>query len=261
MPSCVAVRKVAYYCISQTLFSGKAIQEAQAKAHEEEMIRAAEERRKQKAEDKIHLQRIREQMKADRFYLDSFHRTFRAEKQANFQARKEGDEKAFQEKLQKQREQQEAQAAALRLIALFLKEIFSNSARILFRFAGSSTTTTQTFDADAQLMSLVNFIDQEHPCGDFSMSQQYPKRDFTSADMNKSLRDLLLPPSATILVKPVGRAIDYLDDKGRRQTRRSVKQHAERDSEPKSKSANSLASLAAVRCSDVVVRLANDAQD
>jgi hypothetical protein len=37
----------------------------------------------------------------------------------------------------------------------------------------------------------------------FSMHSTFPKRDYSEADMSKTLRDLQLAPSATILIIPV----------------------------------------------------------
>jgi len=36
----------------------------------------------------------------------------------------------------------------------------------------------------------------------FSMHSTFPKRDYSEADMSKTLRDLQLAPSATILIIP-----------------------------------------------------------
>lgn len=74
-----------------------------------------------------------------------------------------------------------------------------NSTRIQFRLP-DGTILTQTFKSDQHLEALNDYVSSNSSYRNFTLSTTYPKRTFESNDMKKSLRDLLLVPSAVILV-------------------------------------------------------------
>lgn len=93
--------------------------------------------------------------------------------------------------------QQEKQAEAARN---------SNIARLQFRFVDGSSVVNQ-FTPDQTLEEVRQFVAQKlkdmNETAPFAIHTSFPKREFTSADMNSTLRDLQLAPSAALLIIPV----------------------------------------------------------
>jgi len=154
---------------------------------EDELKKIAEEKRREKMQDELAKKKVPEQIRLDR-----------EEKQKKFSKEKEELEKAEAErkaKLELQK-QQEKQAEAARN---------SNIARLQFRFVDGSSVVNQ-FTPDQTLDEVRQFVTQKlkekNETSPFAIHTSYPKREFTAADMNSTLRDLQLAPSASLLIIP-----------------------------------------------------------
>ncbi|XP_035531845.1 UBX domain-containing protein 4 [Morone saxatilis] len=82
----------------------------------------------------------------------------------------------------------------------------STIARIQFRLPDGSSFTNQ-FPSQSRLQEARNFAAQEvgNRYGNFSLATMFPRREFTSEDLDKTLLELELAPSASIVVLPSGR--------------------------------------------------------
>lgn len=76
-----------------------------------------------------------------------------------------------------------------------------SKARIQFKLP-TGNSIANTFDATSTLASLRTYVSQnvQLPFKQFSMSAFFPRRDFTSADDDKTLAELELVPSSVILI-------------------------------------------------------------
>ncbi|XP_059417288.1 UBX domain-containing protein 4-like [Carassius carassius] len=80
---------------------------------------------------------------------------------------------------------------------------FSAVARIQFRLPDGSSFTNQ-FPSETRLLEARQFAAQEvgNRYGQFSLATMFPRREFTSEDLEKSLLELDLAPSASIVLLP-----------------------------------------------------------
>jgi hypothetical protein len=90
----------------------------------------------------------------------------------------------------------------------------SNVARIQFRFTDGSSTVGQ-FEPDQLLRDAHQFVEQRlkdiGQSVQFGLHSSFPKREYTVSDMDTTLRQLGLAPSASLLVIPV--CIKFISDK------------------------------------------------
>uniref|UniRef100_A0A914WPL3 UBX domain-containing protein 4 n=1 Tax=Plectus sambesii TaxID=2011161 RepID=A0A914WPL3_9BILA len=78
----------------------------------------------------------------------------------------------------------------------------SEEARIQCRFV-DGTRLVHTFLPDDLLQDVITLINQDgRESGDFHLVQMYPRREFSAQELNQSLRDLGLAPSAVLVVMP-----------------------------------------------------------
>ncbi|KTF95532.1 hypothetical protein cypCar_00019852 [Cyprinus carpio] len=80
-------------------------------------------------------------------------------------------------------------------------------ARIQFRLPDGSSFTNQ-FLSETRLLEARQFAAQEvgNRYGQFSLATMYPRREFTAEDLQKSLLELELTPSASIVLLPQSRS-------------------------------------------------------
>ncbi|KAM4561304.1 UBX domain-containing protein 4 isoform 2-T2 [Fundulus diaphanus] len=126
----------------------------------------------------------------------------RAERAATY-ARMQQDEKvAKQNLLQVKQADQDARKE------LQIRER-STISRIQFRLPDGSSLTNQ-FPSQTRLQEAWNFAFEEIGSlyGNFSLATMYPRREFTSEDLNKTLLELKLVPSASIVLLPSQRPAD-----------------------------------------------------
>jgi hypothetical protein len=167
---------------------GQEILKAKREKEEQELRKIADEKRKEKLEDELAKQRIKERIQQDR-----------EEKQKKYAKEKEEFEnsKKAQSEQQELARQQQAQADLARQ---------SQIARIQFRFVDGSSVNQQ-FDPNQTLDDARSFVadklKERNDTHSFSLHSSFPKREYTSVDMAKTLRDLQLAPSASLLVIPI----------------------------------------------------------
>lgn len=186
---------------------GQEIQKMKKEKDEQELKKIAEDRRREKMEDELAKKKILEKIQQDR-----------EEKQKKYAQDKVEAEKAREVERARQEQQKlvEKQAEAARN---------SNSARLQFRFTDGSSVVNQ-FTPEQKLQEARDFVEQVSSSNSlylililiskilkklremnqstsFSMHSSFPKREYTSADLSKTLRELGLAPSASLLIIPV----------------------------------------------------------
>lgn len=162
------------------------MQLAQQAREDQERREWARKRAQEKEEERRHRERIQAQIAQDR-----------ADRAERYQQEKTQEEQRKREReAQRLLEQQQraAQEAAAR----------SQVARIQFRLPDGSSTA-HTFDADATLQDLHNYVVEtvQPSFSSFTLSTTFPRREFTQEQYRSTLRELELAPSAVILVVPV----------------------------------------------------------
>ncbi|XP_068581254.1 UBX domain-containing protein 4 isoform X1 [Cebidichthys violaceus] len=164
---------------------GKDVQDLKKKQEGDRTKRLLEERNREKAEEKAARDRVKQQIALDR-----------ADRAARYAKTQEEDKTAKQALLQARQAEQEARKEAV------VRER-STIARIQFRLPDGSSFTNQ-FPSQSRLQEARNFAVQEvgKRYGNFSLATMFPRREFTSEDLDKTLLELELAPSASIVLLP-----------------------------------------------------------
>ncbi|KAJ6665434.1 hypothetical protein lerEdw1_003274 [Lerista edwardsae] len=168
--------------------SGKEMLDYRRKQEEELTKRILEERNREKAEERAARERIRQQIALDR-----------AERAARFARSKEEADAAKAAALQAKQAEMEARREAS-------QRERSATARIQFRLPDGSSFTN-SFPSDSPLEEARRFAAQTvgNTYGNFSLATMFPRREFTKEDYGKTLLDLELAPSASVVLLPAGR--------------------------------------------------------
>ncbi|XP_034042218.1 UBX domain-containing protein 4 isoform X2 [Thalassophryne amazonica] len=168
---------------------GKDMLDFKRKQEEEKNRRLLEERNREKAEEKAARERVKQQIALDR-----------AERAARYAQKQEEDKASKQAALQARQLEQEAKKEAV------LRER-SVTTRIQFRLPDGSSFTNQ-FPSQSRLEEARQFAVQklENRYGNFSLATVFPRREFVNEDFSKTLLELELTPSASIIVLPSGKA-------------------------------------------------------
>lgn len=169
--------------------SGKEMLDYRRKQEEELTKRILEERNREKAEDRAARERIRQQIAMDR-----------AERAARFARSKEEADAAKAAALQAKQAEMEARREAS-------QRERSATARIQFRLPDGSSFTN-SFPSNAPLEEARQFAAQTvgNTYGNFSLATMFPRREFTKEDYGKTLLNLELAPSASVVLLPAGRS-------------------------------------------------------
>ncbi|XP_048833918.1 UBX domain-containing protein 4-like isoform X11 [Brienomyrus brachyistius] len=167
---------------------GKEMLDYKKKQEGERTKRMLEERNREKAEERAARERVRQQIALDR-----------AERAARYAKSTEEAEAAKVSALQAVKAEQEARREVLQ------KER-SAVARIQFRLPDGSSFTNQ-FPLETRLREAREFAAQEvgNRYGNFSLATMFPRREFTREDLDRTLLELELVPSASVVLLPVGR--------------------------------------------------------
>ncbi|KAL4618022.1 UBX domain-containing protein 4 [Arapaima gigas] len=164
---------------------GKEMLEYKRKQEGERTKRMLEERNREKAEERAARERIKQQIALDR-----------ADRAARYAKNTEEVEAAKMAALQAKRAELEAK-----------KEVSQRErsavARIQFRLPDGSSFTNQ-FPSDTKLQEARQFAAQEvgNRYGNFSLATMFPRREFTGEDLDKTLLELELAPSASVVLLP-----------------------------------------------------------
>ncbi|XP_014236773.1 UBX domain-containing protein 4 isoform X1 [Trichogramma pretiosum] len=162
---------------------GKDVLKMRQMQQDKELREAQEERLKEKAADAAAREKILKQIAEDKLERKKKYEMHIKEKEAQ------------QEKIDEERQARlQAQAPSVDM----------SKARIQFKLPTGSNITG-TFEATETLGTLRAYVTQnaQLPFRHFSMSSFFPRRDFTSADDSKTLSEMELVPSATILILPL----------------------------------------------------------
>ncbi|XP_054642508.1 UBX domain-containing protein 4 [Dunckerocampus dactyliophorus] len=121
--------------------------------------------------------------------------------------------KFLEEKAKKVAQQAEQAEEEARKAAVVRQR--STIARLQFRLPDGSSFTNQ-FSSQSKLQEAYQFAVQEvgNRYGNFSMATMFPRREFTSEDFNKTLLELDLAPSSSIVLVPCGRASSVVPSSG-----------------------------------------------
>ncbi|KAL0963919.1 hypothetical protein UPYG_G00315350 [Umbra pygmaea] len=163
---------------------GKEMLDFKKKNEDEQAKRILEERNKEKAEEKAARERVKAQIALDRAdraarYANNNMEEVEAARIAALQAR--------QAEAKKENSHRERSAIA----------------RIQFRLPDGSFFTNQ-FPSEARLQEAWQFAVNEvgNRYGNFSLATMFPRREFTADDMDKTLVELELAPSASVVLLP-----------------------------------------------------------
>ncbi|XP_030642706.1 UBX domain-containing protein 4 isoform X2 [Chanos chanos] len=167
---------------------GKDMLDFKRKQEEEKTKRLLEERNREKAEERAARERVKQQIALDR-----------ADRAARYAKNQEEVEAARQAALQAKLAEQEARREAN-------QRERSAIARIQFRLPDGSFFTNQ-FPSETRLQEARQFAAQEvgNRYGHFSLATMFPRREFTGEDLQKTLLELGLAPSASVVLLPTGR--------------------------------------------------------
>lgn len=164
---------------------GKELHDFKRKQEEEQTKRLLEERQKEKEEERAARERVRQQIALDR-----------AERAARYARTVQEENAAKEARLQAVQQEQEAKKeAAVRQR--------STVARLQFRLPDGSSISSQ-FPAQSSLREARQFAQQEvgGVYGNFTMATMFPRREFTTEDLDRTLSELELAPSASIVLLP-----------------------------------------------------------
>uniref|UniRef100_A0AAR2M0A5 UBX domain-containing protein 4 n=1 Tax=Pygocentrus nattereri TaxID=42514 RepID=A0AAR2M0A5_PYGNA len=164
---------------------GKEMLDFKRKQEDEKTKRILEERNREKAEERAARERVKQQIAQDR-----------ADRAARYAKNKEEAEAARIAALQARQAEQEMKKEAT-------ERERSAVARIQFRLPDGSSLTNQ-FPSETQLQEARQFAAQEvgNRYGHFSLATMFPRREFTAEDLGKTLLELELAPSASIVLLP-----------------------------------------------------------
>ncbi|XP_070536842.1 UBX domain-containing protein 4-like isoform X2 [Ptychodera flava] len=170
---------------------GQQVQAAEHKKKENEAKQLADELKRQRAEDRAAKERIRQQIAQDR-----------ADRAARYEKEKEEREQLeLVAKLEAKRAEQEETKK-------IQEQANMESARVQFRLPDGSSIM-HTFPSESPLSEARQFLYDHigNQFGNFTLSIVYPRRQFSESDMQRSLLDLEIAPSSSLIVIPGSRSV------------------------------------------------------
>lgn len=171
--------------------AGKDLQKLKEEQQAKEIIKEAEQKRRDKIEDAKARAAIKAQIEADK--------KARAEKAAREKALREGKPLPGDSA-----EPASVPNSAAAATAAASSSSTSSSARLQIRVTGRQPMVT-TLAADAPLREVAEFVASqvlEFDADSITFSTTFPRKTFTPADYSKTLRELGLTPSAAIIASP-----------------------------------------------------------
>lgn len=158
--------------------TGQEVTQAREEQAYKEMKRIAEERRKEKMEEKLLKQKLRDEIAKDR---------------AQFKKQQMSDNTTAKEDATKKGASSSVESTAS-------KTEVNKSARIQFRLPDGSTQNSN-FDSTSTLQVLYDFIGEKMGDGTlFDLCLTFPRKVFGVGDLNKTLKELGLVPSASLVL-------------------------------------------------------------
>jgi len=173
---------------------GKALLERKRMQEERDLKEAALARKKDKEEEKKAKEAVKAAIEQDR-----------VDRKAKYDAEKKAAE-------EKRKEKEKDALAAQAALAEKTASERATVARIQFRLPDGSSQTKQ-FPAESSLSEVYDFVSTglETQFSSFSLSTTFPRRMLDQEDKTKSLKQLQMAPSATILVLPLGGIVSQQD--------------------------------------------------
>jgi len=173
---------------------GKALLERKRMQEERDLKEAALARKKDKEEEKKAKEAVKAAIEQDR-----------VDRKAKFDAEKKAAE-------EKRKEKEKDALAAQAALAEKTASERATVARLQFRLPDGSSQTKQ-FPAESSLSEVYDFVSTglETQFSSFSLSTTFPRRMLDQEDKTKSLKELQMAPSATILVLPLGGIVSQQD--------------------------------------------------
>ncbi|XP_066543459.1 UBX domain-containing protein 4 isoform X2 [Amia ocellicauda] len=167
---------------------GKEMLDFKKKREGDNTKRMLEERNREKAEEKAARDRVKQQIALDR-----------ADRAARYAKTKEEMDAVKAAALQARQAELDARREAS-------QRERSATARIQFRLPDGSSFTNH-FPSEARLEEARLFAVQEvgNRYGNFSLATMFPRREFTGEDFDRTLLELELAPSASVVLLPTGR--------------------------------------------------------
>ncbi|XP_052004458.1 UBX domain-containing protein 4-like isoform X2 [Xyrauchen texanus] len=164
---------------------GKEILDYKRKQEEEKTKRLLDERNREKAEEKAARERVKQQIALDR--ADRAARNARTQQEAEVAQLAAGHVRAAEQEAKRESARRERSAVT----------------RIQFRLPDGSSFTNQ-FPSETLLQEARRFAAQEvgNRYGHFSLATMFPRREFSTEDLEKTLVELELTPSASIVLLP-----------------------------------------------------------
>ncbi|XP_056322012.1 UBX domain-containing protein 4 isoform X2 [Danio aesculapii] len=164
---------------------GKEMLEYKKQQEEEKTRRLLEERNREKMEERAARERVKQQIAQDR-----------ADRAARYAQTQQELEAARVAALQAKAAEQEVKRDAT-------QRERSAIARIQFRLPDGSSFTNQ-FPSETRLQEARQFASQEvgNRYGQFTLATMFPRREFTDEDLQRTLLELELTPSASIVLLP-----------------------------------------------------------
>ncbi|TRZ02358.1 hypothetical protein DNTS_019008 [Danionella cerebrum] len=164
---------------------GKEMQEYKKKQEDQKMKQLLEEREKEREEERAARERVKQQIALDR--ADRAARA--AQNQKILEESKREEAQAQTQRAEEQRERAAPQRSAV--------------CRLQFRLPDGSSFSAQ-FPSGSTLREVHSYAAQELSgrWSHFSLSTMFPRREFSSADLERTLQDLELAPSAALILLP-----------------------------------------------------------
>ncbi|XP_073710816.1 UBX domain-containing protein 4 [Misgurnus anguillicaudatus] len=164
---------------------GKEMLDYKRKQEEEKTRRLLEERNREKAEEKAARERVKQQIALDR--ADRAARYAQNQQEAEASRLTALQARAAEDEVKRESTHRERSAVT----------------RIQFRLPDGSSFTNQ-FPSETRLHEARRFAVQEvgNRYGNFSLATMFPRREFTAEDLDRTLLELELAPSASIVLLP-----------------------------------------------------------
>ena len=157
--------------------TGKAVLGAKRRREEQEMIEAANERKRDAAVEREHRAKVLAQIEQDK-----------EERRKRFAQQQNPESAAAAEATVPPPQQPVSQP-----------KILSDETKIQFRFPDGHTLTN-VFKSEDKLQSAHDFVAATESLGDFSLAQMYPRKTFVDDDLTQSFNELQLVPTSVLLI-------------------------------------------------------------
>lgn len=174
--------------------TGKAVLSAKKRREEQEMLEAANERKRDAALEREHRARVLAQIEQDK-----------EERRKRFSKQQDPETSAAVDASPQQQQ------------AVTPPKVNSDEAKIQFRFPDGHTLT-HVFKSSDKLQSAHDFVASSESLSKFKLAQMYPRKTFVDQDMSNSFSELGLVPTSVLLVMIQSSASSYIRSQSNKQS-------------------------------------------